>query len=220
MDLTHLFDPLSIAVVFGGTLLATLLRSGWRDTREALHGLAQLAGRPFDADRLRAELAAQITEINRDGLLRAQPHHFGDGALDAMADALIRRRSIQALHDEHDRHRLSRAASTQAAASVLNCAGELAPVLGLAGTLLSLGSLAGGTGGAGFAPAIGMAVLTTLYGLVLANFIAFPLSAAIQRRARNEEQQRGQLLEWLAANVSDAAPRLPLRSDAAERDAA
>ncbi|MBC7158886.1 MAG: hypothetical protein H5U21_02410 [Porphyrobacter sp.] len=56
MDVTQWLDPLSAALVLGGTLVAAWLRCGWRDTREALRAVAQLAGRPFAPDRVRAEL--------------------------------------------------------------------------------------------------------------------------------------------------------------------
>jgi len=205
MNVTHWLDPLSALLVLGGTLAAALLRCGWRDTREAARAALQLAQRPFASDDVRAELGVQIQEITQDGLLRAHPHHFGDGEFDAVADALIRRRSLTALHEEHDKHRARRLARAERAVAVLGQAAELAPVLGLAGTLLSLGGLSAAVAANGdTAGAIGTAVTTTLYGLVLANFLFAPLAAAIARRSREEEQARQQLLDWLEEAVRDA----------------
>ena len=219
MDVTQWLDPLSAALVLGGTLAAAWLRCGWRDTREALRAAAQLAGRPFAPDRVRAELGAQIQEIGRDGLVRAHAHHFGDGEFDAVADALIRRRSLAALHEEHERHRAARLARARSAAGVFDQAADLAPVLGLAGTLLSLGGLSAQAAGGDTAGAIGTAVTTTLYGLLLANFVFAPLGAAIARRSRAEEAARQTLLDWLEGAVRDAcqppAPAGEARSEAA-----
>ena len=39
MDFTHWLDPLSAVLVLGGTLLAALLRCGWRDTRDTLRSV-------------------------------------------------------------------------------------------------------------------------------------------------------------------------------------
>lgn len=219
MELTNLLDLPSAAIVIGGTLAATLLRCGWGATRDMLKVVVQLLGRPFDSDRVRAELAAQIQRIDIDGLLRAEPHRFDDGEFDDMADVLIARRSIQAVYDEHEKHRVRRLATTQSAADVLGHAAELAPVLGLAGTLLSLSGLAtGGVANADYAQAIGFAIVTTLYGLLLANFLFNPLSAAVQRRAQAEEAERQRLLDWLAAHVARSAsgkPGAPARARAA-----
>ena len=206
VDFMQLLDPLSAAIVLGGTLAATLLRCGWRDARRALHALAQLPTRPFDSVRVRAELAAQVREIGRDGILRAEPHRFGDGAFDELSDALIRNRSIAALHDEHARHRGLRQQAAETAARVLGEAAELAPVLGLAGTLVALGGFSAG-GDADYARSIGTAVITTLYGLVLANFVFGPLAGAVARRARAEERERQELLDWLAGAVERSVPR-------------
>jgi chemotaxis protein MotA len=205
VDLTQLLDPLSAGLVIGGTLAATLLRCGWRDARAALHMLAQVPRRPFDSDRVRAELAAQVREIGKDGILRAEPHSFGDGEFDDLSDALIRHRSITKLFEQHERHRALRQATAQTAIRVLGEAAELAPVLGLAGTLFALGGYAPGVDG-DYARSIGTAVVTTLYGLVLANFLFGPLAGAVERHARAEERERVRLLDWLAAAIERTVP--------------
>lgn len=212
VDIMQLLDPLSAAIVLGGTLAATLLRCGWRDAGATLRALAQFPGRPFDSGRVRAELAAQVREIGEDGILRAEPHRFGDGEFDELSEALIRHRSIKALHEEHARHRERRQTAAGSAVRVLNEAAELAPVLGLAGTLVALGGFSAAAD-ADYARSIGTAVITTLYGLVLANFVFAPLAAAVARRARIEERERQELIDWLAAAVERAIPRAVVEAD-------
>jgi chemotaxis protein MotA len=226
MDLTHSFDPLAAAFVLGGTLAATLLRCGTADCRVALRVLGKLGARPFDIARTKAELAAQIEEIGRDGFLRAEPHHSGDGEFDELADRLISQRSVKALYDQHRRHRERRMALTARARDVLLQAADLSPVLGMAGTLLSLGSMtvktAGSVGGTGsYVSSIGMAVGTTFFGLVCAHFLFAPLAAAISRRAQAEERARQALLDWLAAGVEKAVrPHGAVAAAASSRRAA
>ncbi|WP_347303454.1 MotA/TolQ/ExbB proton channel family protein [Croceibacterium sp. TMG7-5b_MA50] len=196
------FDPASAALVAGGTLAATALRCGPAELRVTARALAGLLRRPFDPVRIRQRLSGQIGEIDRDGLLRAQAHSFDDGEFDCATQALIRSRSIDILFAEHDRFCRSRTGDAMAATDVLHGAADLAPVLGLAGTLLSLGSLTGAVaGGSSYADAIAMAVTTTLYGLVLAHFILMPLAAAIARRSAREEAERQALVDWLARAV-------------------
>ena len=57
----HAFDPLSAAFVFGGTMAATLLRCGWRDTRAAIQAVAHLVAPSFDSESVRATLAQPLT---------------------------------------------------------------------------------------------------------------------------------------------------------------
>src|SRR5690606_369013 len=154
----NILDPLSIAFVFGGTLAAALLRCGWRDCAAAAQAVGQLFARPFDSLRVRAELAVQIREIGERGLIRVETPPVGDGEFDGLSDALVRRRSIHSLYEEHERHRAGRAALAATARAVLTEAAELAPVLGLAGTLLSLGGLSTLAVDGDYGRAIGMAV--------------------------------------------------------------
>src|SRR5690606_2180129 len=69
MDYLILLDGPSAAIVLGGTILGTVMRSGlWRSSI-ALRGLKGALGRTFDADRARSALAVQVQDIQRDGLL-------------------------------------------------------------------------------------------------------------------------------------------------------
>ena len=204
----HAFDPLWMAFVFGGTMGATLLRCGWRDTRAAIQATAHLITPSFNSERVRATLAVQVRDIGQDGLLRAEPQRVGDGEFDDLSETLARHRSIKALYDEHERHRGQRIMLAGAADRALSTAAELAPILGLAGSLVALGDLSSGAAAdSDYAHAIGIAVMTTLCGLVAANIVFAPLAGVIERRARAEERARQNLLDWLAAAIERAAPR-------------
>ena len=111
-----------------------------------------------------------------------------------------------------------RIAASERAASTLAQASELAPVFGLAGTLISLSQLpADGIARGAYAGAIGMAVLTTLYGLLLANLLLAPLARVIERAAAREEAERQSIVDWLAGQIAPAIPRrkLPRLDEAA-----
>lgn len=205
-----LLDLPALALVLVGTVVATILRCGWADTRLTLRALGQLFSARFDAARARAELAVQVQEIDEDGLLRAEPHHIGDGEFDEMTDTLLRTRSIQALHESHQDHRARRIEASRRAVVVLVSAAELSPVFGLVGTLVALGRLSSTVATTGnFAGAIGMAVATTLYGLVFANFLFAPLAAMISRRAEAEDVAREGIIAWLSAAIEASCRRHP-----------
>ena len=209
MNLADLIDGPSAAIVIGGTLLATVLRCGLRDSVQALAATAGLGRRRFDADHVRADLAVQVQEIRKQGIMRTEPHHVGDAEFDEVSGTLIGSRSIPALLAAHEGHKARRQAVSEGAVRTLAQAAELAPVAGLAGTLLSLSQLpATGISGAGYAGTIAMAVLTTLYGLLLANLLLAPLARMIDRAAAAEEADRQIIVDWLATQVAAAcAPR-------------
>lgn len=208
MNPATLLDPQAAAIVAGGTLIATVLRSGFTDCRHALAALGQIGRRRFDGRKARAELAVQVQDIQRDGLLRAEPHHFGDSEFDEATDALIGNRSVSALLAAHESHKRRRLEANNRAVRTLAQSAELAPVFGLAGTLISLSQLpAEGLARGAFAGAISMAVLTTLYGLLLANLLLAPLARIVERAAMAEERDRQDIVDWLAEQVTAAVPR-------------
>ncbi len=215
------FDPVSLAIVLGGTLLATLLRCGFAGMRLALGKIGALVTRPFDPAKAKAELSRQLREIENDGLLRAQPINSGDREFDCLSDTLASRRSVETIHAQHEEHKRKRTEAAETAMHVLGQAAELAPVLGLAGTLIGLGmmpsDLGSRAGSGGMTGAIAMAVITTLYGLAAANFLFSPLAAAIARRSAREERDRQAVLDWLESGVRKAAPKArPARGEGAE----
>jgi chemotaxis protein MotA len=202
MNPATLFDPSSFAIVVGGTVLATALRCGITNCRIAIGAMAQI-GRPgFDAAQTRAELAVQIRAIQRDGLLRAQPHHFGDREFEDETAVLLGTRSVAGLVAAHEAHKTRRLDLARRAATTFAQACELAPAFGLAGTLIALTQLpAGGIARDGYSAAISMAVLSTLYGILLANILLAPLARVIERAANAEEAQRQSIVEWLTVQV-------------------
>lgn len=205
MTLLSLDDLPTLAIVLGGTVLATVLRSGLDDCRAVLRALSGAVRHTFDADQVRAELAVQVQEIRKDGLVRAEPHRFNDPEFDEATGAMIGHRSLSALLEAHEAHRGRRLAEADRAARTLAMAAELAPVFGLFGTLVSLGHLpANGIDRGAYMSAIGMAVHATLYGLVAANILFAPLARLVERRAQSEEAQRQRLIDWLAAQLAPA----------------
>ena len=208
MNLSILANGPSALIVLGGTALATLLRCGLSDCRVTLAKLGQLGRSHFDMERTRAELARQVQGIRQDGLLRAEPSHLGDREFDEATDALIGARSVGALLERHEAHKARRLSQSERAVRTLAQAAELAPVFGLAGTLVSLSQLPeNGLARGAFTGSISMAVVTTLYGLLCANLLLAPLARMVERAALAEEGARQQVVDWLAAQVADAIPQ-------------
>lgn len=194
------FDPHSLALVLIGSVVVTIMRCGWAETRRAIAAAWSLFRPPFDKAEAKAEMAKQVREIADDGFVRAEAHHIGDGEFDSLADLLISRRSIDALLEEHERYKLERGDIAARAGRVFEVAAESGPIMGLAGTLIALASQRGADG-TDLVGAVGMAVLTTLYGLLVANLIYAPIAAAIARRNEREERDRETVLDWLSEGL-------------------
>jgi len=210
MTIASFIDLPSVAVVLGGTMVATFLRSGWKDCALAVRALATIGAKRFDADQAKAEVATQVRAIQKDGLLRAHPHRLADREMGEVADTLIGTRSVEALLARHEAQKAERVDADERAVRTWAQASELAPVFGLAGTLISLTELpSDGIAREAYMSAISMAVLCTLYGLLLANIVFGPIARWIDRVASQEERERQKIVDWLASQVGStlAAPR-------------
>lgn len=207
MDFAALLDPASAAIVVGGTLVATLLGSGRGELAASLGAAVQLFHRPFDYESARAEIARDVEAMRTDGVVRARSVHSTDREILSATDALIHDRSLTALIATHEKFRSERMARRTLALRPVLLAAEMGPVFGMVGTLISLSQMAQTTPAAGsMIGGIAMAVLTTLYGLVLAHLVCNPLARLIARRGTHEEAQRQLLIDWLARQLAAACP--------------
>ncbi len=217
MNFQLLIDPASAGFVLAGTLVATLARSGWKDSFETLRQARALLRKPFNLAQSRSELASQVARMRQDGVIRVEPSPVSDAEFSDATAALTRHRSVAALVEEHERHVEARTERRQQAIETLSEAGDLAPVLGLAGTFLALSLLPArdlSSEGAVMG-AVATAVVSTFYGLLFGHLIFFPLAGAIARRGRREEADRQQLVDWLVGQLEPACPRHPLERDEA-----
>jgi chemotaxis protein MotA len=107
-----------------------------------------------------------------------------------------------------EQRRLARFERHRAAAEMWGAAADIAPAMGMIGTLIGLVQMFTAmrdpkTIGA----AMAVALLTTLYGAVIACLIATPIAARLKRQSRYEAQERARLAAPLA-ELAIVQPRL------------
>lgn len=206
--MTSLFDPGALAVVASGTVLACAVRCGWRDFGAALREAGGLLRRGFNPEANRKALALALNAIQRDGSHRADPALPPDRALGVMLETYLRHGTVESLRNAHRAQRALDQARRLTAAQVFGWAGELAPVFGLIGTLYAFTQLAPMVGEDTVRltmTAIATAVLSTLYGALLAHLLCYPLGSAIERRGLAEERAREVLADWFVQQIAKGA---------------
>jgi len=188
VSLMQYVDPIAFLIVGGGTVLVTLLRSGIDPFR---HSLAAILRRGQDGA-ARVEILAQIFNelaliARRDGPVALEHHKVDDSFL---ANGLAR--FVDGADEERLRHFLDRELSRleEQHLAQLDCWRgwiDHAPAMGLIGTIFGLvGVLGNISDPRAIGPALGLALLTTLYGALLANLVGVPVLARLQRRLREE----------------------------------
>ncbi len=183
-------EPVSVVVVFGGAIAAIFTAFPLGD----ILGLPKIAMKAFFAksenpDKLIGQVVGFAEIARRDGILSLENHiHEMDDpfivqgvqmAVDGTDPELIEAILEQDLENLMVRHEQGKA--------MLDALGRYAPAFGMIGTLIGLVAMLGAMEdpsniGAGMA----VALLTTLYGAILANVLFLPMADKLQRR--NDEE--------------------------------
>ncbi|WP_375270322.1 MotA/TolQ/ExbB proton channel family protein [Sphingomonas sp.] len=201
-------DPLALAIVGGGTLLATMLRTPTRDLARAIAALTVLARRPFSADALLEQIAAQDRIARRHGAMALDRSVIADADVAAGIAGIVDGMAPEAIAAELDRGRRARIERHLAAADCWAGAAEAAPAMGMVGTLIGLVVMfTRMSDPAAIGSAMAVALLATLYGALLANLVALPVAARLRAAARVEASERQRLVAPLIALATREAPR-------------
>lgn len=194
------FDPLSLLLVVGGTIVGTLVSATRGDIARALAALKPfLRANPIAEGRIADRAVRRIQRVSEyKGFGCADrvrtPVDFVHRAACRLADAEGSHDfAIWAREEMEDRR-----ARHDAAIGVWRHAADLAPSMGMIGTVVGLtGMFAQMSDPAAMGPGMAIAMLTTLYGLIVAACIASPLATRLERLSRAEEQWQQRAVERL-----------------------
>jgi chemotaxis protein MotA len=197
------FDPLSLLLTLGGALGVTYCSY----SKAQLGGLWDAIGELFARHRRTVSEHAReldrLTELFRlHGIrgLENQERHLADGFLRygvAMLVDLHNQEQIR-LRLDHEFARVVAAAEINR--QILTTLGKLLPSFGLIGTLIGMVLMLSRVAAMepkGLPAALGLAVLTTLYGAVFANVLVLPLLARIQSFAVENENSMRLSKDWI-----------------------
>lgn len=211
-------DLPAVLIVLGGTALVTLAGFTWAELRHAVTVMARTVTYRRREPRSAAVHMLEVAEFARfNGILKLQGSvhqgtasepllHKGlqlviDGVDPTEVEAMLREDVIS----RHHRH-----ARTIA---VLRRAAEVAPAMGLIGTLIGLVQMLGNlTDPEAIGPGMAVALLTTFYGACLANLVFTPLASKLERNSDDETMlDRLYLLGVLSIGRKDNPRRLEMQ---------
>ena len=187
-------DPLTLTLMLGAMLILAILQNGVANVANAMRALVPLVKARPEQDRDAARAA--MLQVDHLAQLRgiACTDRLCTGKVQSahpfLADA-VRKFSHcdrieqfelwveQMLADRAERH--------QSAHNVWFAMADAAPALGMAGTIIGLiGMFARMDDPANIGPSMALALLTTLYGVVLANLFAAPIAGRLVDLSQRE----------------------------------
>lgn len=200
----------SLFIVVGGSLFAVMAKYGLGQ----FLGAGKVAAKSFFVDETDpAELIDDIVALadiaRKGGLLALEGREVSNEFL---------QRSLQLLVDGHDPEVVKALVSKDrslaeerhsTAASIFYSLAAVAPAMGMIGTLVGLvAMLADMNDPKSIGPAMAIALLTTLYGALLANAVFEPMADKLKLRAKEEANIKRLILDALLAIQSGQNPRV------------
>lgn len=211
-DIRGYVDYPSIAIVVGGAALTVMTSV----TLEQCFGVAKVIMKTIfvknqDSRAIVASLVEFAVIARRDGIL-ALENHIDDKtdpfiatgirmAVDGADPELIEKLLQSDIEMMSERHKFGK--------QTLDLFGKYAPAFGMIGTLVGLvAMLANMSDPSAIGPGMAVALLTTLYGAVLANMVCLPLADKLAIYSKRELQARLLILQGVMAIQSGDNPRI------------
>ena len=205
-------DGGSVMIVLGGAVSASLISFPLRN----LLGMAKVVKNAFFAKK--SDPGALITDMvnfaeiaRRDGILSLEnalkdikdPFIVSgiqmavDGTDPELIDQIMQS-ELEALEDRHADGK-----------ALFDNIGRFAPAFGMIGTLIGLVIMLGNMDDpSSIGPAMAVALLTTLYGAVIANLVALPIAEKLALRSRDEVMLKSIIIRGVMAIQSGDNPRI------------
>ena len=212
-EISRFLDPVSLMIVFGGVIAVAILRTTRTDAGRGFRALGQLFHADPEADAMAAIVAVgkieKLTEIR--SLACVDRIKTAERFLRRAVRRLSQAQTAEAF-ERWARHDLAeRARRHQGAINYWRSMAEAAPAMGMIGTVAGLIQMFAALNDvAKIGPAMALAMLTTLYGIILANVIASPIASRLERLSEAElAWQREALDRLLHIAQAELAPVAP-----------
>jgi len=209
---TWFMDGPSAMIVLGGTFGATLIHYRMSDMlgvfRVMKNAFLQRKTRPAEMIRLIVEMSRTARRdglLSLDGMANRPRDPFLAKATRLMVDGLDPENVSGILETELDwlaeRHRKG--------AEIMTSMGHFAPAMGMMGTLIGLVQmLMKMHDPAAIGPSMAIALVTTFYGLVLANLVFLPLAGKLKTKSGEEMLVKQLIIQGIHSIQSGENPRI------------
>lgn len=211
-SLLNFVDLPSVAITLGGTVAATLINY----PLGRLVGVLRVAknafvSRPIDPNQTIATLTEFAEKARREGLLALEE------SVDQLEDEFLRK-GLQLVVDGTDPELVRNILETElafleerhrAGAAIFDTMGTLAPAFGLIGTLIGLVNMLRHIDDPkAIGPGLAVALLTTFYGAMLANFLFIPIAGKLRVKSAEEILNREVMIEGILSIQAGDNPRI------------
>ncbi len=209
-DVMMFFDVPSVLIVIGGTFMVTLMQVSLGDFLGSFAiGLKAFFYKVDDPKKLIEEGVALADIARKNGLLALEGQEISNDfmkkgiglCVDGHDPALVQRMLGKEIDLMLERHEVG--------INMFKNMATMAPAMGMIGTLVGLVQmLANMSDPAAIGPAMAVALLTTLYGAVIANAFAQPIADKLARATAIESTNKSLIMETIAGIQEGMNPKV------------
>lgn len=205
-------DVPSMIIVIGGTVMALLANFPLPKVISMIAILKKtLVGEDIDPKSFIEKIVGYADQARKEGMLALEEHTETEPndflrkglrlAVDGNDPSLIQKILETDMEQQQTRHLQGK--------KILEAGGTFAPAFGMIGTLIGLiNMLANLADPSSIGAGMAVALLTTMYGAILANAFFLPLAGKLETRSREETLVRSMIMEGVMAIQSGDSPRI------------
>ena len=204
------FDIPAVMIVVVGTIFVVLMKFSLPQFLSCFRVAGKaFIDKPIDPVELIDEVVELADVARKNGLLALEnkelSHPFLRKGIELLVDGhdadIVRNLLFKDLHETTKRHEIGSA--------IWQKIGDTAPAMGMVGTLIGLvAMLANMSDPSSIGPAMAIALLTTLYGAMIAHMIALPIADKVTLRKNEEGRIKHMIIDALMGIQASQNPRI------------
>ncbi|EED30902.1 flagellar motor component [gamma proteobacterium NOR5-3] len=200
----------SILIVLGGTVMVVMIKFSMGQFFGAFKvALTAFINKTSDPEELIEKIVELANIARKEGMLALENQEIDNDFLDEGVKMLIDGNSREVVNTVLSKDMQQTIERHTWGAKVFSATADVAPAMGMIGTLIGLVQmLSNMSDPKSIGPAMAVALLTTLYGAMLANMIAMPIADKLTLRKADELRVRSMCIDGVLAIQEGQNPRI------------
>jgi chemotaxis protein MotA len=209
-DFAAFVDTPSLLIVVAGSIMVVMFRSSLGEFLGAVGVLGKTFKNKLDAPEALIEQIVELATIARkDGMIALEGQEIANPFMSKAVAMLVDGTDGGIIKSSLERDKDMTKLRHDMGAKIFSAWGEIAPAMGMIGTLIGLVQMLGNMSDPkAIGPAMAVALLTTMYGAILANVICLPIAMKLENQAVLEETNNELIIEGILFIQDGGNPRV------------
>ena len=209
-DLGIFFNVPSVLIVFGGSIFVVLMQYPLSQFLGAGKVAAKAFAFKMQAPEVLIEKIVEMADAARKGgFLALEEAEIENSFMQKGVDMLVDGHDVDVVRDTMGKDIQNTTERHDSGSTIFKSLGDVAPAMGMIGTLIGLvAMLSNMDDPKSIGPAMAVALLTTMYGAMLANLFCLPIAFKLQVRCGEEKLNQSLILDGILGIADGQNPRV------------